>query len=100
MIFLQIWADVSELSFKESEVIGAEIIIDFFTGDHGDGNPFDGPGGILAHAFSPSTSLAPSIAGDAHFDEDETFTQFTTAGRFVRTFKFKCGFKYLNPENC
>ncbi len=47
------------------------VYIRFLTGDHGDGFPFDGPGGILAHTFYPAPPNPESIAGDMHFDAAE-----------------------------
>jgi hypothetical protein len=45
----------------------------FATGDHGDGYPFDGPGGVLAHTFYPAPPNPEPIAGDMHFDDAESW---------------------------
>jgi hypothetical protein len=72
-----LWAAYTPLRFSRVNLsAGPEIIIRFVAGDHGDGFPFDGPSGVLAHAFYPSVPPAPvtPIMGDAHFDEAETWT--------------------------
>ncbi|XP_004509890.1 metalloendoproteinase 2-MMP-like [Cicer arietinum] len=49
------WSEVTTLTFTETESYSsADMKIGFFEGDHGDGEPFDGSLGTLAHAFSPT----------------------------------------------
>ncbi|KAJ6831337.1 metalloendoproteinase 3-MMP-like [Iris pallida] len=61
------WAAATPLTFKEVAAdAGADITIGFFKGDHGDGEPFDGVLGTLAHAFSPTN-------GRFHLDAAENW---------------------------
>jgi Matrixin len=63
------WARYAPLKFCESpDDESAEFVIDFVTGDHRDGYPFDGPAGTLAHAFFPKD-------GRIHFDATEDWSE-------------------------
>uniref|UniRef100_A0A3Q3IYL2 interstitial collagenase n=1 Tax=Monopterus albus TaxID=43700 RepID=A0A3Q3IYL2_MONAL len=73
---LEVWAKVTPLRFTRIYSGTADIMISFGSRAHGDFYPFDGPDGTLAHAFAPGAG----IGGDAHFDEDETFTFRSNAG--------------------
>ncbi|XP_056592885.1 collagenase 3-like [Triplophysa dalaica] len=75
---LQVWAKVTPLRFTRVNKGEADIMITFASRYHRDAYPFDGPSNTLAHAFAPG----PGIGGDAHFDEDETFT-FRSSKGFV-----------------
>ena len=70
---LGFWAAVTPLSFTEVAPGAADIVIRFATGNHGDGNNFDGPSGVLAHAYYPPPG-GGLLAGDTHFDDAETWT--------------------------
>ncbi|XP_028581432.2 collagenase 3-like [Podarcis muralis] len=67
----KVWSDVTPLQFRRTSR-PADIEIWFATGAHGDGSPFDGRGGTLAHAYFPGRG----IGGDAHFDDSERFSEF------------------------
>ncbi|XP_044140532.1 stromelysin-1-like [Bufo gargarizans] len=67
---LRLWSEVTPLKFRQIYSGEGDIMISFGFRDHGDFFPFDGPLGILAHAFAPGNG----IGGDAHFDEEETWT--------------------------
>ncbi|XP_001345507.1 collagenase 3 [Danio rerio] len=68
---LNVWSKVTPLRFTKTFDGTADIMISFGTKEHGDFNPFDGPEGLLAHAYPPGIG----IGGDTHFDEDETWTE-------------------------
>jgi len=61
------WASVIPVSFVEvSDYEFSDLKIGFYNGEHGDGEPFDGVLGVLAHSFSPEI-------GRLHLDEAETW---------------------------
>uniref|UniRef100_A0A1J3IKZ8 Metalloendoproteinase 1 n=1 Tax=Noccaea caerulescens TaxID=107243 RepID=A0A1J3IKZ8_NOCCA len=61
------WGEVIPLTFTRSETFStSDIRIGFYSGEHGDGEPFDGVMGTLAHAFSPPN-------GNLHLDEEENW---------------------------
>uniref|UniRef100_A0A8C8ZB27 Stromelysin-1 n=1 Tax=Prolemur simus TaxID=1328070 RepID=A0A8C8ZB27_PROSS len=70
---LQIWEEVTPLTFSRMDEGEADIMISFAVREHGDFSPFDGPGKVLAHAYPPGQG----IYGDAHFDDDEQWTKET-----------------------
>ena len=49
------WSEVTTITFRETTSFsGADVKVGFYTGNHGDGEPFDGVLGTLAHSFSPT----------------------------------------------
>eukprot|EP00794_Sanderia_malayensis_P006507 gene6507-7251_t len=71
---LDMWSNVTNLSFTEKTSGSATLMLKFEGGSHGCYYPFDGPGGVIAHAFYPDQS-------GVHFDEDEVFTDGENRGR-------------------
>ena len=66
------WQAVTNLDFYEKDSGEADIMVSFERSSHRDGNPFDGRGGDLAHAFYPHNNAG--LSGDVHYDNDEYFT--------------------------
>uniref|UniRef100_A0A158R4V2 ShKT domain-containing protein n=1 Tax=Syphacia muris TaxID=451379 RepID=A0A158R4V2_9BILA len=64
-----IWAAVSPLTF-ERVTSNPDITIGFHSASHGDGVPFDGEGGVLAHALLPYANSVPYL----HYDDAELWT--------------------------
>lgn len=69
-----VWSKYTDLSFTPQRTGKVHIEIRFESGEHGDGDPFDGPGGTLAHAYFPV------YGGDAHFDDEELWTVNSSRG--------------------
>ena len=67
------WAKAVRVTWKPgTNPNGAHTVnILFATGAHGDGFPFDGPSGVLAHTFYPGPPNPEPLAGDMHFDDAE-----------------------------
>ena len=79
-----LWSNVAKV-FPQELAAGGDpcapnIRILFGAGKHGDGFPFDGVSGVLAHAFFPPPVNAGCIAGDTHFDEAETWVSPSGGG--------------------
>lgn len=69
-----VWSEYTDLKFTQKTSGRVHIEVRFERGEHGDGDPFDGPGGTLAHAYFPI------YGGDAHFDDTERWTVRTYRG--------------------
>ena len=73
---MNLWEGVTNLKFVTKHDGGVDIDISFEKGEHGDGDPFDGPSrstiinNQIAHAFFPNADLA----GDIHVDDTEHWT--------------------------
>jgi hypothetical protein len=69
------WSKVIKLAWIQTSnsTAARTVNILFASGVHGDGYPFDGPGGVLAHTFYPAPPNPEPIAGDMHFDNAESW---------------------------
>jgi hypothetical protein len=69
------WSKAVQVTWKQgSNPNGTQTVnILWATYAHGDGFPFDGPGGILAHTFYPAPPNPEPIAGDMHLNDSETW---------------------------
>lgn len=62
------WAATIPLTFTRIQSLQlADINVEFAAANHGDGYPFDGPLGVVAHGFAP-------VDGRLHFDLGDTWT--------------------------
>ncbi|MBL8061371.1 MAG: matrixin family metalloprotease [Anaerolineales bacterium] len=70
-----LWAAQTSLTFTEvSSANEADIVIGWAQEEHGDGDPFDGPGDVLAHASYPNP-----------YEDRQVFLHFDDAERWVNS---------------
>jgi hypothetical protein len=72
-----LWAEQTALTFTEvADDATADIVIGWAVGDHGDGDPFDGLGDVLAHASFPNPYDNSQVF--LHFDDEERWVDSET----------------------
>ena len=72
-----LWAENTPLVITEvADDSTADIVIGWAVGDHGDGDPFDGPGDVLAHASFPNPYDNSPVF--LHFDDEERWVDSET----------------------
>lgn len=72
-----LWADETPLTFNEvTDPAQADILVGWAEGEHGDGDPFDGPGDVLAHASYPNPYANRQVF--LHFDDSERWINSET----------------------
>jgi len=72
------WSSASPLTITETQQSNeANIYLQYATRHHGDNFPFDGKGGVLAHAFYPDHG---DLAGQVHFDDAEQWSHKSHTG--------------------
>lgn len=72
-----LWADETPLTFTEvADSAQADIAIGWAEGEHGDGDSFDGPGDVLAHASYPNPYQDRRVF--LHFDDAERWVNSET----------------------
>jgi len=79
-----LWDEQIPLAFtRVSDTSTADIVISWEVGDHGDGDPFDGPGDVLAHASFPNPYDKSQVF--LHFDNDERWVDSDAQGVDLET---------------
>ncbi len=72
-----LWTKEIPITFNEtSDSAQADILIGWAEGDHGDGDSFDGPGDVLAHASYPNPYQDRTVF--LHFDDAERWVNSET----------------------
>ena len=87
------WAVHTDLTFTKKSSSSFHIDIRFAKRDHGDGNPFDGPEGTLAHAFHPNAG------GSVHFDDEENWSNSYLMRVAVHEFGHSLGLDHSDIES-